>query len=140
MFSQACVTHSVQLQGGGGGVTPGPGQVTTPTSRTRSGYNTRPPRIRSGYNTPPPNVVRRAVPILLECILVLECIRYRACSHVVLFVPRLRPAQHDGVVGVQGGGSHHTPRAQVASLLPDSQREHVVAILRGSTGRMRNNM
>ena len=57
---------------------------------------------------------------------------------MVLFVPRLGPTKHDGIVGVQGGGSHHTPRAQVASLLPDSQREHEVTILRGSAGRMRN--
>ena len=56
---------------------------------------------------------------------------------MVLVVPRLGPAEHDGIVGVQGGGSHHTPRAQVASLLSCSQREHVVTILRGSVGKMR---
>ena len=52
----------------------GPGHNTHPP-RIRPGYNTLllpPPRVRPGYNTPPPpgTMRRRAVRILLECILV----------------------------------------------------------------------
>ena len=104
MFSQACVIHSVQLQGGGVVNTKGPGhnippprdqvttppwdEVTTPPSHRDQVTTppppwdqvTTPPRTRTQHflprgqvTTPPPpeTVGRRAVRILLECILVL---------------------------------------------------------------------
>ena len=63
MFSQVCVTRSVQLQGGGGGVCP-------PTKADPLPAKGDPPPAKAD---PPPagNTVNgRAVRILLECILV----------------------------------------------------------------------
>ena len=81
MFSQACVTHSVQLRGGGRWATRsqhlpplGPGHNTSLPPRTRS-QHLPPPRTRSQHLPPPRDYAQ--VRILLECILlVLDLSRF----------------------------------------------------------------
>ena len=86
MFSQACVTHSVQHGGGGGGRCATTKVYHPPGHNTSLPPDTTPPSLLDTAPAPPGTMHRQAVRILLECILVN---RLFSCNNHLLVVTKL---------------------------------------------------